>query len=63
MPGEKYYITIALNLVTDSGGSYINFVSANDLQVQPISSDLTEVKDDEDIDFGTESTDNTEEGE
>ena len=63
MPGEKYYITIALNLVTDSGGSYVNFVSVNDLQVQPISSDLTEVKDDEDIDFGTESTDNTEEGE
>lgn len=63
MPGEKYYVTIALNLVTDSGGSYINFVSVNDLQVQPISSDLTEVKDDEDIDFGTESTDNTEEGE
>lgn len=60
MPGEKYYITIALNLVTDSGGSYVNFVSVNDLQVQPISSDLTEVKDDEDIDFGTE---NTEEGE
>ena len=47
MPGEKYYITIALNLVTDSGGSYVNFVSVNDLQVQPISSDLTEVKDDE----------------
>lgn len=63
MPGEKYYITIALNLVTDSGGSYVNFVSVNDLQVQPISSDLTEVKDDEDIDFGTENTDNTEEGE
>ena len=60
MPGEKYYITIALNLVTDSGGSYVNFVSVNDLQVQPISSDLTGVKDDEDIDFGTE---NTEEGE
>lgn len=46
MPGEKYYVTIVLDLVTESGGDYINFVAISDLQVQSILSDLTEVKDD-----------------
>lgn len=73
MPGEKYYITIALDLVTDSGGSYVNFVSVNDLQVQSIVSDLTEVKDENDftadtednsdLDSDTGDTDSTGEGE
>lgn len=53
LPGEKYYITIALNLVTDSGGSYVNFVSVNDLQVQSVVSDLTEPKDDSDFSSDT----------
>ena len=70
MPGEKYYITIALNLVTDSGGSYVNFVSVNDLQVQSVVSDLTDVKDENDFSSDTEDnsdidsdTGNTGEGE
>lgn len=54
MPGEKYYITIALDLVTDSGGAYVNFVSVNDLQVQSVVSDLTEVKDENDFSSDTE---------
>ena len=70
MPGEKYYITIALNLVTNSGGSYVNFVSVNDLQVQSVVSDLTDVKDENDFssdveddsDLGSD-TGNTGEGE
>lgn len=70
MPGEKYYITIVLNLVTDSGGSYVNFVSVNDLQVQSVVSDLTDVKDENDFSSDTEDnsdidsdTGNTGEGE
>ena len=46
MPGEKYRIPIVFNLSTDSGGYYVNFVAVNDLQIQPLVSDFTEVPDD-----------------
>lgn len=54
MPGEKYYVNITLDLVTNSGGSYVNFVSINDLQVQSINADLTEIKDDKDFNISEE---------
>ena len=46
MPGEKYYLTIVLDLVTDNGGDYINFVSATDLKIKPIITNFVESIDD-----------------
>ena len=43
MPGEKYYLTITLDLVTDSGGDYINLVAANNLQIKPVVTNFFEV--------------------
>ena len=50
LPGEKYYMTIVLDLKTDNGGTYINFVSAQDLKVMDLTTNLLEsvqIKDDE----------------
>lgn len=33
LPNEKYYITVVLDLKTDSGGDYINIVAAQDLKI------------------------------
>lgn len=33
LPGEKYHMTIVLDLKTDSGGQYINYVVANNLTI------------------------------
>lgn len=46
MPGEKYRIPIVLDLVANSGGYYINFVAVNDLKIQSLVDDFTEVPDD-----------------
>ena len=43
MPGEKYPITIVLDLKTDTGGDYINFVAANNLQIKPVVTNFLEV--------------------
>ena len=40
MPGEKYYMTIVLDLTTETGGDYINFVSASGLQIQPVTTNF-----------------------
>lgn len=48
MPGEKYYITITLDLVTNNGGDYINFVAAKDLQIQSITNNFLENNDEDD---------------
>ena len=42
LPGEKYYMTIVLDLKTDNGGTYVNFVSAQDLKVMDTSVNLLE---------------------
>lgn len=42
LPNEKYYMTIVLDLKTDNGGTYINFVAAQDLKVMDISTNLLE---------------------
>lgn len=42
-PGEKYHLTIVLDLVTDSGGDYVNFVAANDLQIMPVITNFAEI--------------------
>lgn len=63
LPGQKYYVTISLNLTTDTGGTYVNFVAVNDLQVQSVISDFTEVKDDENFETAEEVTDDLGEGE
>lgn len=42
LPEEKYYMTIVLDLKTDNGGTYINFVAAQDLKVMDISTNLLE---------------------
>lgn len=47
MPGEKYYITIVLDLVTNNGGDYINFVAATDLKIKPIITNFLETVDDD----------------
>ena len=47
MPGEKYYITIVLDLVTNNGGDYINFVAATDLKIKPIITNFLEIVDDD----------------
>ena len=56
MPGEKHYVTIVLDLSTDSGGDYINFVAASDLRVKSIINSFVELPEDTDttIDEGTE---------
>lgn len=33
LPNEKYYITVVLDLKTDSGGDYVNIVAAQDLKI------------------------------
>lgn len=43
MPGEKYHLKIVLNLDTDSGGDYINFVAANNLQIKPVITNFLEI--------------------
>lgn len=43
MPGEKFYITIVLDLVTDNGGDYINFVAANNLSIMPVITNFLEI--------------------
>ena len=43
MPGEKFYLTIVLDLVTDNGGDYINFVAANDLSIMPVITNFLEI--------------------
>lgn len=47
MPGEKYYITIVLDLVTNNGGDYINFVAATDLKIKPVITNFLEIVDDD----------------
>lgn len=49
LPDEKYYMTLVLDLKTDNGGTYINFVSAQDLNVMETTVNLLEgtyIKDD-----------------
>lgn len=46
MPGEKYHLTIVLDLVTNTGGDYINFVAAKNLQIKPIITDFLEIPED-----------------
>lgn len=43
MPGEKYHMTIVLDLATSSGGDYINIVAANNLQIKPVITNFLEV--------------------
>ena len=43
MPGEKYHLTIVLDLVTSNGGDYINFVAANNLQIKPVITNFLEI--------------------
>ena len=43
MPGEKYHLTIVLNLTTNNGGDYINFVAANNLQIKPVITNFLEI--------------------
>ena len=45
MPGESYHLTIVLDLVTNTGGNYVNFVAANNLQIKPVITDFLEVPD------------------
>ncbi len=42
MPGEKYYIPIVLDLKTDKGGNYINFVAASNLKIMPTTTNFLE---------------------
>ena len=46
MPGEKYHLTIVLDLVTNTGGDYINFVAAKNLQIKPVITDFLEIPED-----------------
>ena len=43
MPGEKYHLTIVLDLVTDNGGDFINFVAANNLTIKPVVTNFLEI--------------------
>ena len=43
MPGEKYHLKIVLNLTTNNGGDYINFVAANNLQIKPVITNFLEI--------------------
>ena len=43
MPGETYHLTIVLDLVTNAGGDYVNFVVANNLQIKPVITSFVEV--------------------
>lgn len=49
MPGEKYHLTIVLDLVTNSGGDYINLVAANNLQIKPVITNFLEIPEDTEI--------------
>lgn len=42
LPGEKYHMTIVLDLRTDSGGDYVNFVVANNLSIMPTTTNFLE---------------------
>lgn len=58
MPGEKYRIKIVLDLVTDTGGDYINIVAAGNLRIKSAITDFLDVPEDEviiPIDTGRES--------
>lgn len=56
MPGEKHYVTIVLDLSTNSGGDYINFVATSDLRVKSIVNSFVELPEDTEttIDGSTE---------
>ena len=56
MPGEKHYVTIVLDLSTNSGGDYINFVATSDLRVKSIVNSFVELPEDTEttIDESTE---------
>ena len=56
MPGEKHYVTIVLDLSTNSGGDYVNFVAASDLRVKSIVNSFVELPEDTEttIDESTE---------
>ena len=62
MPGEKYHLTIVLDLVTNSGGDYINFVAANNLQIKPVITNFLEIPEDTTI-VPIDTDTNEEEGE
>ena len=64
MPGEKYYITIVLDLVTNNGGDYINFVAATDLKIKPVITNFLEIVDDDEYTIinGQDSDEEMEEG-
>ena len=49
MPGEKYHLTIVLDLTTNSGGDYINLVAANNLQIKPVITNFLEIPEDTEI--------------
>ena len=65
MPGEKYHLKIVLDLVTDSGGDYINLVAVNNLQIKPVITNFLEIPEDTTIiiDDGSQTSDEIEEGE
>ena len=43
MPGEKYYLTIVLDLTTNQGGNYVNIVAADSLQIKQMVNNFLEV--------------------
>lgn len=49
MPGEKYHLTIVLDLVTNSGGDYINLVAAQNLQIKPVITNFLEIPEETEI--------------
>ncbi len=42
LPDEKYYMTIVLDLKTDSGGDFVNFVAVQDLKIAETTANLLE---------------------
>ncbi len=42
LPDEKYYMSIVLDLKTDSGGDFVNFVAAQDLKIMETTANLLE---------------------
>ena len=62
MPGEKYYMTIVLDLTTETGGDYVNFVSASDLEIQPVTTNFVEPDEIDIEDTDDVISDDTEEG-
>ena len=47
MPGEKYHITLVLDLQTDTADDFINVVAANNLMIKNTIYNFLEIPDDD----------------